>query len=162
MSGTTRADRGGRARRVAGGGMIVALMAGSAGMLSAQKNPYLKYTEEKFVDNMQAAGRNYEAVTSFIAKHDYESAKAQLTRAREQLGITITFWRDAKRDEAVAILRKALTGMDDLDVALGAEPVDASTIAATSQRINAACQSCHDTYREQDAATKKYRVRRSP
>ena len=50
---------------------------------------------------MQAAGRNYAAVTDLVAGADYESAKAQLTRAREQLAITITFWRDRQKDDAV-------------------------------------------------------------
>ena len=128
--------------------------------ISAQKNPYRHYTEAKFVQNMQSADRNYSAVKALIAKSDYESAKAQLTRAREQMAITVTFWRDANRDDAVAMLRKALTGMDDLDVALGSEKVDASAIAAASEHIAAACQACHAAYREQDPSTKAFRVRR--
>jgi cytochrome c556 len=128
--------------------------------ISAQKNPYRNYTEEKFVQNMQAADRNYAAVKALIAKSDYESAKAQLTRAREQMAITITFWRDANNQDAVAMLRKTLTGMDDLDIALGAEHVDPSAIAAASEHIGAACQACHGAYREQDPSTKAYRVRR--
>jgi cytochrome c556 len=50
--------------------------------------------------------------------------------------------------------------MDDLDIALGADKVDASAIAAASERIGAACQTCHTNYREQDPSTKAYRVRR--
>jgi cytochrome c556 len=73
---------------------------------------------------------------------------------------TVTFWRDAKRDDAVAMLRKALIGMDDLDIALGAEKVDPSAIAGASEHIGAACQACHAAYREQDPSTKAYRVRR--
>src|SRR5436190_8828954 len=103
------------------GGAALTVMMASGAATSAQKNPYRNYREEKFVQNMQTADRNYAAVQAFIAKSDYGSAKAQLTRAREQLAITITFWRDTKRDDAVAMLRKALTGMDDLDVALGVE-----------------------------------------
>ena len=139
---------------------MVVIASGTA--VSAQKNPYRNYTEEKFVQNMQTADRNYAAVKALVAKNDYESAKAQLTRAREQMALTITFWRNTKKDDAVAMLRKALTSLDDLDVALGAEKVDPSAIAGASERINAACQACHATYREQDPATKAYRVRRSP
>lgn len=142
-----------------GGAALVVIIASGAA-ISAQKNPYRNYTEEKFVQNMQAADRNYAAVKAFVAKTDYESAKAQLTRAREQMALTITFWRDAKKDDAVAMLRKALISMDDLDVAMSAERVDASAIAGASERINAACQACHATYREQDPSTRAYRVRR--
>jgi cytochrome c556 len=143
----------------AAGVAIVAMCATGAG-ISAQKNPYRNYTEEKFVQNMQSADRNYSAVKALIAKNDYESAKAQLTRAREQMAITVTFWRDANREDAVAMLRKALAGMDDLDIALGADKVDPSAIAGASEHISAACQACHASYREQDPSTKAYRVRR--
>lgn len=125
-----------------------------------KKNPYLNYTEEKFVENMQAAGRNYAAVSTFIAGADYESAKAQLTRAREQLAITITFWRDRQNDDAVRLLREALTGMDGLDVVLGAAPIDPAALKIASGRVNAACSACHAVYREQDPATKAYRLKR--
>src|SRR5262245_45858710 len=95
---------------------LAAMIAAGVAISAQQKNPYRNYTEEKFVQNMQSADRNYSAVKALIARSDYESAKAQLTRAREQMAITVTFWRDAKRDDAVAMLRKTLTSMDDLDI----------------------------------------------
>lgn len=142
------------------GGAALAVMMASGAAISAQKNPYRTYTEEKFVQNMQSADRNYTAVTTFVAQTDYESAKAQLTRAREQMALTITFWRDTKNEAAVALLRKALKSLDDLDVAMSAERVDPAAVAGASERINAACQACHVAYREQDPSTKAYRVRR--
>jgi cytochrome c556 len=146
-----------RMRIIAGAALAVMV---TGGVSSAQKNPYRNYTEEKFVQNMQSADRNYAAVKAFVAKTDYESAKAQLTRAREQMALTITFWRDARKDDAVAMLRKALNSMDDLDAAMSAEKADAAAVSGASDRINAACQACHAAYREQDPATKTYRVRR--
>src|SRR5712692_11003993 len=102
--------------------VIVFGASGASGAVAiAQKNPYRHYTEEKFIENMQTAGRNYAAVTDLLAKSEYDPAKAQLTRAREQLAITITFWRDKKKDDAVTLLRDALLRMDDLDVALSTE-----------------------------------------
>src|SRR3954463_4998422 len=96
---------------------LAGILAASGGAL-AQKNPYRTYNEEKFVQNMQTAGRNYAAVTDLITKKDYESAKAQLTRAREQLAITVQFWRDKKKDDALKLLRETLDRSDDLDNAL--------------------------------------------
>jgi len=145
--------------RIVAGAVLAMVLAGGA-VTSAQNNPYRNYTEEKFVQNMQAADRNYAAVKTFIAKADYESAKAQLTRAREQMALTITFWRDVKKNDAVAMLRQALSSLDALDATMSADKVDGSAVAAASDRINAACQSCHTVYREQDPATKAYRVRR--
>jgi cytochrome c556 len=146
-----------RLRKVAGLALAVMIASGAATL--AQKNPYRNYTEQKFVENMQTAGRNYAAVKDFVAKKDYESAKAQLTRAREQLAITITFWRESKREDAVAMLRKSLNAMDELDVALGAEKADSSAVATASQRLDASCEACHAVYREQDPATKAYRIK---
>jgi cytochrome c556 len=132
----------------------------ASGAVIAQKNPYRNYTEEKFVQNMQTAGRNYAAVTDLLGKNDYESAKAQLTRAREQLAITVQFWRNKQEDDAIKLLKDALNRSDDLDAALSAESVDPSAIRAASQRVDATCQACHAVYRDQDPATKAYRVKR--
>ena len=109
---------------------------------------------------MQTAGRNYAAVTDLLAKREYEPAKAQLTRAREQLAITITFWRDRKKDDAVKLLRDALGRMDDLDVgARRPKREQASEVNAASQRVTAACEACHALYRDQDPTTKAYRIK---
>jgi cytochrome c556 len=149
------------ALRLIGAFAIAAVVGNAAAAQTQKKNPYRNYTEEKFVENMQAAGRNYAAVSTFIADADYESAKAQLTRAREQLAITITFWRDRRKDDAVRMLREALNGMDGLDATLGAAPIDAAALKAASGRVNAACSACHAVYREQDPATRTYRVKRA-
>jgi cytochrome c556 len=140
------------------GSLLVLVVASGAAI--AQKNPYRNYTEEKFLQNMQTAARNYAAVTDLLTRNDYESAKAQLTRAREQLAITVTFWRDRKKNDALELLKDALDGTDDLDAALSAESVEPSVIRATSQRLAATCLACHAVYRDQDPATKAYRVKR--
>ena len=141
------------------GALFALAVAFGTAAAAQKKNPYRNYTEEKFVENMQAAGRNYTAVTNLLGGGDYESAKAQLTRAREQLAITVTFWRDRQKDDAVRMLRDALAGMDSLDAALGAGAVDAAAVKAASGRVNAACSACHAVYREQDPATKGYRLK---
>jgi len=131
----------------------------TCGAAIAQKNPYRNYTEEKFVQNMQTAGRNYAAVTDLLARNDYESAKAQLTRAGEQLAITVTFWRERKKNDALKLLKDALDGTDDLDAALSAESVEPSVIRSTSQRLASACEACHAVYRDQDPSTRTFRMK---
>lgn len=140
------------------GAILVVVVASGTGAI-AQKNPYRNYTEEKFIENMQTAGRNYAAVTDLLAKSEYDPAKAQLTRAREQLAITITFWRDKKKDDAVKLLRDALLRMDDLDAALSTETIQSSEINAASERVSAACEACHALYRDQNPTTKSYRIK---
>jgi cytochrome c556 len=138
----------------------VALAVAGGAALTAQKNPYLKYTEQHFVESMQTAGRNYSAVNDLLKKGDYQDAKAQLTRVREHLATTITYWRDNKKDDAIVMLRAALRALDDLDVALSPEKVDAAAVGAVSKRIDSACQACHNVYREQVPGTKTYRVKK--
>jgi cytochrome c556 len=137
----------------------VSLVVVASGVALAQKNPYRNYNEEKFVQNMQTAGRNYAAVNDLIGKKDYDSAKAQLTRAREQLAITVQFWRDKKKDDALKLLRDSLERSDELDNALSEETVNPAAITTASQRLGASCQACHAQYRVQDPATKAYRVK---
>ena len=140
------------------GAILVVVVASGTGAI-AQKNPYRNYTEEKFIENMQTASRNYAAVADLLARSEYDPAKAQLTRAREQLAITITFWRDKKKDDAVKLLRDALLRMDDLDAALSTETRQSSDVNAASQRVTVACEACHTLYRDQNPATKSYRIK---
>jgi hypothetical protein len=121
--------------------------------------PYPVFTPANFTTNMQLMGRNFGGVNASLAKKDYEAAKGQLVRSRELLMITITFWRNNKKDDAVKILRDTVTKMDALDDALSAENVDQAAATAIAKDIAAGCQSCHTLYREQDPNTKAFRVK---
>src|SRR5947208_5016785 len=96
----------------------------SLGAAGAAQKRYPVFTPENFINNMQLLGRNVGAVNALLAKNDFENAKAQLARSRELLAITITFWRDRNKDDAVKILRDTLARMDDLDTALSADRID--------------------------------------
>ena len=107
---------------------------------------------------MKSVGANWDGTSASIAKGDFEEAKARLTRSREQLAVTITFWRDNKKADAVKMLRNALTKLDELDAALSVDRVEAA--AATLVRpVNEACEACHAVYRDQDPATNAYRLK---
>ncbi len=125
---------------------------------SAQTN-YLIFTPENFVDTMKTVGVNVSAVNAALVKRDFPTAKAQLIRSRERLALTITFWRDRKKDDAITILRDALRQMDDLDTLLSAGSVDAGAASSLVKQIGANCQSCHAAYREQDQSTHAYRFK---
>jgi len=125
---------------------------------SAQTN-YLIFSPENFVDTMKTVGVNVSAVNAALAKQDFPTAKAQLIRSRERLALTITFWRDRKKDDAITILRDALRQMDDLDTLLSASPVDSGAASSLVKQIGANCQACHAAYREQDQSTHAYRFK---
>ena len=126
---------------------------------ASAQTKYPIFTPDNFVDTMKTVGVNFSAVNTAVANKDFATAKAQLIRSRERLALTITFWRDRKKDDAIKILRDALAKMDDLDTLLSANPVDPVATSASVKQIGAACQGCHVAYREQDSSTHSYRFK---
>ena len=143
-------------------GRAAALLAAAALLLpvgGVAQSSYPIFTLDDFVRMMKSVGANFGGTRTSIEQRDFEEAKSRLTRTREQLAVTITFWRDNKRDDAVKMLRTTLTRIDDLDAGLSAESVDSAGVAASAARINEACEACHAVYRDQDPATKAYRLK---
>jgi hypothetical protein len=122
----------------------------------AQQKTYPIFGRDDFIKFMKTVGQNFGAVTASISMRDFESAKSQLTRSREQLAVTVTFWRDRKRDDALKLLKDTLTKMDDLDEALSVVTVDAARADGILKQVNSACEACHAVYRQFDPATKTY------
>ena len=152
-----------RARRSVVRTCVAALIAAAGcsaiAVAAADQIKYPIFTPANFVDTMKIVDVNFSAVTAAVAAGDFPTAKAQLVRSRERLALTITFWRDRHKDDAIATLRAALTSMDDLDTVLSASPVDTAAATAGIRQIATKCQSCHATYREQDASTHAYRFK---
>ena len=138
---------------------VVAIMVVAAGSLTTAQKPYPIFTLDDYVSAMKGVGRAFGVVTLSLAKNDFETAKSQLVLARQRLAVTITFWRDHKKDDALKMLRDTLTKMDDLDAVLSAEKVDAAAASDLLKQVNAGCQSCHLVYRDQDPTTKAFRLK---
>ena len=131
----------------------------AVGSALAQKPRYPIYTADHLHDAMKTVGLAFGLAEHAIAKNDFENAKDYLIRARDQVAPSITFWRDRKLDDAVAMLRDTLKKMDALDAAMSAETVDARAVAGLARQAAASCETCHAKYREQDPTTKAYRVK---
>ena len=131
----------------------------AVGSALAQKPRYPIYTADHLHDAMKTVGLAFGLAENAIAKNDFENAKDYLIRARDQVAPSITFWRDRKLDDAVAMLRDTLKKMDALDAAMSAETVDARAVAGLARQAAASCETCHAKYREQDPTTKAYRVK---
>ena len=137
------------------------LTAVAAAAVAAQDKPYPIFTADRLDATMRTLGPNVAGLLASLAEGDFPTAKERVIRSREQLAITVTFWRDRDRDDAVTFLRTALDRMDALDVALSVEVVDAPAVETLVTRIDEACVACHAVYREQDPATGDYRLRQS-
>jgi hypothetical protein len=141
---------------------VAVFIAGASSAVAQTNAPapqYPIFTAEHLDEAMKTVGLAYSLTTGAIAKNNPETAKDYLIRARDQLATTVTFWRDRKNDEAVAILRETLKRMDALDAAMSAEAVDSKGAAALAASVTASCEACHAKHREQDPATKAYRVK---
>ena len=137
--------------------LAAAVLVAAAGVaVIAQQRPYPVYSEYHLDRTMKLVGRNFAGAREALAAGEFETAKALFTRTREQIAVSITYWRHNGRDDAIRMLRDVLDGLDALDAALSKPPVDAAAALATD--ADAACQTCHAVYREQDPDTGEYMV----
>jgi len=137
---------------------LVSVVFGTAG-LAQERKPYPIFTSEQFVAAMKTIGQAYAATSGALARNEIDDAKAYLAISRDRLATTITFWRDRRADEAVRMLRSSLMKLDELDVALSDDMVDRAKVTAAAKQAEAACETCHAKYRDQDPATKEYRFK---
>ena len=141
---------------------VVSVWIGGALVVAQQKQApqqYPIFTTEHLDEAMKTVGLAFGLTRSAIEKNSAENAKDYLIRSRDQLATTITFWRDRKRDDAIAILRETLKKMDALDAALSEETVNQKAASDLAGSVVTSCEACHSKYREQDPATKAYRVK---
>lgn len=144
--------------RFAAAAALALLALAGAALAGAQPRPYPIYNEYHLDRTMKLVGRNFEGARQALAAADFETAKALFTRTREQVAVSITYWRHNERDDGVRMLRSVLDGLDGLDAALSKPPVDAAAAAALAVDTDAACQACHAVYRMQDPDTGDYSV----
>ena len=88
----------------------------------AQQRPYPVYSEYHLDRTMKLVGRNFAGAREALDAGEFETAKALFTRSREQIAVSITYWRHNRRDDAVRMLRDVLDGLDALDAALSKPP----------------------------------------
>ena len=138
---------------------VLALLAvAGAALAGAQPRPYPVYNEYHLDRTMKLVGRNFEGARQALAAADFETAKALFTRTREQVAVSITYWRHNERDDGIRMLREVLDGLDDLDAALSRPPIDTARAGELAAIADAACQTCHGVYRTQDPDTGDYSV----
>ena len=135
-----------------------ALLGVAGAALAAQPRPYPVYNEYHLDRTMKLVGRNFPGAREALDAGDFDTAKALFTRTREQVAISITYWRHNERDDGVRMLRDVLGGLDALDAALSRPPVDQAAAAELAAGADAACQTCHAVYRAQDPDTGEYSV----
>lgn len=151
----------GRWRPWCGRAVAAALLVAVSTVAEAQEqdDPYPIFTIDHLQTTMITMGPNFEAARRALRDEDYPFAKERFIRAREQLAITITFWRQNDRDDGVEWVREAITGLDEIDNLLSGETVDGDTAGTIAARVDRVCTSCHAVYRDTDPDTGAYRLK---
>jgi hypothetical protein len=137
--------------------MLIAclLVLGTALALLAQP----VFTVGDLDDAMRGVGRQFELVNRAVTSGNFKEAKVRVTRAREQLSPTVSFWRNQRRDDGVAMVKAATLSLDDLDAMLSELTVDAAKVTTAVGAVRDACEACHASYREHDLASDTYRLK---
>lgn len=117
------------------------------------------FTADDLDETMQGVGRQFALINQMIAASDFETAKVRVTRAREQLSPSISFWRKNQRDDAVRMLKSVTEKLDNLDEALSEVTIDPATVLAAANEVGNACNACHNVYREKDSDSEAFRLR---
>jgi cytochrome c556 len=108
-------------------------------------------TVEDYSKIMKSNAQTNGAMNKAIASGAYADARMNLATLRGNFTTLHAFWTERKRDDAVGILKDALSKMDTLDKQLSATTVDQTAAQATAKEIQGACGGCHKAYREGDA-----------
>ena len=137
---------------------VLAIGCASVAALSAQR----VFTVDDLDSAMKAVGRNVDLAKGAIAAKDFDTAKLRIARGREQLSLTYSFWLLEKRPDGMKMVRNATATLDNLDAVLSTSPVDPAAAAAVVAKVDAACQACHAIYREEDTATRTFKLKPQP
>jgi soluble cytochrome b562 len=110
-------------------------------------------TVEEYAGVMKSNAQSFGAANKAIASGAYADAKTQLTTLRGNFVALQAFWMEKKQDDAVGIVKDALTKMDGLDTMLSAGTVDQMAAQAAAKELQGSCGACHKQYREGDNQT---------
>lgn len=128
------------------------------GIAVAAQRPYPVYNEYHLDRTMKLVGRNFSGANTALTDRDFETAKAFFTRTREQIAVSITFWRHKNRIDAIGFLRDTIEKLDKLDTALSASKIEETTFILSKQ-VKSSCDACHVVYRQRDPDTGAYQLK---
>lgn len=130
--------------------VVVAMFAVWAGVVLTAQAPMSPAELDKLMKDvgpaMQTAGKAVKSSAFADAAPALATVKKHITTARR-------FWVEHKKDDALKATddtMAALTALEQHLAATSPAPTVASAMEAMN-RVNAACRSCHENYRERDA-----------
>lgn len=133
--------------------MVVMIAAGSS--LSGQKITSV----HEFDQAMKTIAASFRETDRHISSSAYRDAKIPLSLTRQVVASTLPFWLARNKEDAVKLVRRALEKLDELDVVLSRDTVDADGARLAMNEVTNSCATCHVVYREGDPSA-GYRIKR--
>jgi cytochrome c556 len=108
-------------------------------------------TPEELNKVMKKVGPAMQATQKAVGAGSFDEVKTQLATVKQGVLDSQQFWVEHKRDDALKFNKDTLAKLDAFEKVVSAEKVDAAAAAASLKEVGAACRSCHQVYRAQDA-----------
>jgi cytochrome c556 len=123
--------------------------------ITAQAN----LTLEEHAKIMKANGQAAQATNKALGSGAVADAKAGVATLRTNFTNLLAFYTAKKKDDAVALIKGALTGLDEVDKHLGMATPDVMAAQAALKMVQGSCGGCHKQYRDGDGKTTPYSFR---
>ena len=107
-------------------------------------------TAEEYAKVMKSTAQAFSGVPNTVSARGFAEAKAQVAVTRDSLAAVEAFWTGKKKDDAVRIVKRALTDLDKLNDVLSADTVSRADALSLVKEVQGACAECHALYREGD------------
>ena len=130
-----------------------ALMVMFAVGVTAQAN----LTPEDHAKIMKANAQAGQGINAAIKGGTFADAKPHVATLRTNYTNLLAFYSAKKKDDAVALIKGAMTNLDALDTALKAS--DAMAAQAAMKMFQGSCGGCHKQYRAGDGKDTPYSFR---
>ena len=113
-------------------------------------------TMEEHAKLMKANAQAGQGINAAIKGATFADAKPHVATLRMNYTNLLAFYTAKKKDDAVALLKDALTQLDGLDKLLAAPAPDAMAAQAAMKMFQGSCGGCHKQYRDGDGKTTPY------
>ena len=123
--------------------------------ITAQAN----LTLEEHAKLMKANGQAAQATNKALGSGAAADAKTGVATLRANYTNLQAFYAAKKKDDAVALIKGALTSLDEVDKHLGMATPDTMAAQAALKMFQGSCGGCHKQYRDGDGKTTPYSFR---
>ena len=113
-------------------------------------------TPEDHAKLMKANGQAAQATNKALGSGAVADAKAGAATLRSNYTSLLAFYSAKKKDDAVALIKGALTNLDAVDAALSAATPDTMAAQAALKMFQGSCAGCHKQYRAGDGKDTPY------